>query len=144
VGTVTGLAVVGNCIANVSEAQFRPAPDPRFEQLGKFFRQYGCPQPQHISDYLRAADGYGLDYRLLPAISIRETHCGLDYNLNNHWGYHPGRQSFPTISAGIYYVAHQLAQEPQYKGKSLEEKLFTYNPRTEYPSEVKWIMRQIK
>jgi hypothetical protein len=144
IGTVAGLAVLGNCITtNVAEAQFRPAPDPRFAQLERFFQRYSCPEPKHIGEYLRAADGYGLDYRLLPAISIRETHCGLDFNWNNHWGYHPGRQRFPSIEAGIFHVAHTLAEEPPYKGKSLDEKLYVYNPREEYPKEVKQIMRQI-
>ncbi|MBV8843233.1 MAG: hypothetical protein JO307_10525 [Bryobacterales bacterium] len=144
VAAAAGLTVLGNWVANGSEAQFRPVPDPRFEQLKRFFHRYNCPEPHYVGDYLRAADGYGLDYRLLPAISIRETHCGLDYNLNNYWGYHPGHAIFPTIEAGIYHVAHQLAEDPQYKGKSLREKLFVYNPRDEYPDEVKRIMRQIK
>ena len=85
-----------------------------------------------------------MDYRLLPALSIRETHCGLAERHNNYWGYHPGRQSFPSIQAGIDFVAQQLAENPPYRGKSLQEKLFTYNPLPAYPEEVKRIMRQIE
>jgi hypothetical protein len=140
-----GLTLCATSTANLPAVLIlRPAPDPRFERLEQFFRHYSCPVPRHIVEYLRAADGYGLDYRLMPALAIRETHCGLGEAQNNHWGYHPGRQTFPSIEAGIDYVARQLAQNPTYKGKGLHEKLFTYNPRLAYPEEVKRIMRQIE
>ena len=83
-------------------------------------------------------------HRLLPAVSIRETLCGVADMQNNLWGYHPGRQTFPSVSVGIDYVARQLAQNPFYKGKPLQEKLFTYNPRPAYPDEIRRIMRQIE
>jgi len=119
-------------------------PDARFARLEKFFRLYHCPQPRHTSEYLRAADENGLDYRLLPAISIRETLCGVAATENNHWGYHPGRQSFPSAQEGIDFVARVLAEGFYYKGKTLRDKLLTYNPRAAYPDEVQWIMRQIE
>ena len=119
--------------------------DPRVARLERFFRSYNCPEPYRIAEYLRAADGYGLDYRLLPAVSIRETTCGVyEKDLNNRWGYHPGRQTFPSIEVGIDYVAKTLAENPAYRGKSLQDKLFTYNPRIKYPVEVQKIMREIE
>ena len=139
-----GLAFCSHATANLSEAGFNPSPDARFVRLERFFRHYGCPMPQHISEYIRAADRYGLDYRMLPALSIRETQCGLTERQNNRWGYHSGRQSFASIEAGINYVAWRLADQPPYKGKTLREKLFTYNPLPSYPAEVLWIMRQIE
>ena len=119
-----------------------PPPDPRISRLAKLFRSYNCPEPQYISEYLRAADGYGLDYRLLPAVSIRETGCGAAERDYNRWGYHPGRQTFPSIEAGIEHVARQLAENPLYKGKTTLGKLFTYNPLPAYPGEVARIMSQ--
>lgn len=120
-------------------------PDPRVERLERFFHHYNCPTPYHVAEYLRASDGYRLDYRLLPAISIRESLCGAFEQMeNNHWGYHPDHQSFPTVDAGIDYVARQLAEGIYYHGKSLQEKLFVYNPRPAYPIEVQRIMRQIE
>ncbi len=119
-------------------------PDPRIARLAEFFRAYRCPAPHHVEAYLIAADSYGLDYRLLPAISVRETTCGVTEKENNRWGYHPGRQTFPSIEVGIDYVARQLAQNPVYMGKTLIDKLFTYNPRRTYPVEVMKIMSQIE
>jgi hypothetical protein len=150
-----GLALGATTVADVPSPLFKPGltgesrPDPRVARLEKFFRRYHCPAPHHVSEYLHVADGYGLDYRLLPAVSIRETLCGVAEKdradmLNNYWGYHPGRQIFPSVSAGIEYVARQLAQNPLYKGKPLQDKLFTYNPRPAYPEEIRRIMRQIE
>ena len=117
--------------------------DPRIESLDRFFERYHCPKPYPIFEYLRAADSYGLDYRLLPAVSIRETCCGKgEKPLNNLWGFHHER--FSSIGAGIDFLAHRLTQHPAYRNKTLHEKLFTYNPRAEYPGEVARIMRQIE
>jgi hypothetical protein len=121
-----------------------PPSDPRVARLAAFFRAYNCPAPHYVADYIQVADYYRLDYRLLPAISIRETTCGVAEKQHNRWGYHPGRQSFTSVEAGIDYVARQLAENPPYRGKTLREKLFTYNPRPAYPDEVKHIMRQIE
>ena|SRR5579884_4155758 len=144
-GIVTaGLALSAMGTTDIAPAM-PPAPrDPRIERLERFFTHYNCPAPYHISDYLRAADDYDLDYRLLPAISVRETTCGLTEQQNNRWGYHPGRQAFESIEEGIEYVARTLAEGDFYRGKSLREKLFTYNPRPAYPVEVQKIMRQIE
>ena len=141
---VTSLAMCANSTANLPAALLKPAIDPRLARLEQFFRHYNCPAPQYIAEYIRAADGYGLDYRLLPALSIRETQCGLREKQHNRWGYHPGRQSFPYVGVGIDYVARQLVENPTYRGKTLEATLFTYNPRPAYPEEVKRIMRQIE
>jgi hypothetical protein len=118
--------------------------DPRTSRLEKFFHRYRCPAPFHISEYLRFADFYKLDYRLLPAIAIRETQCGLYGKDNNHFGYHPGEGSFRSVEAGIEFIAQRLAEHPFYKGKTLYGKLFAYNPRPAYPGEVERIMDQIE
>jgi hypothetical protein len=118
--------------------------DPRAARLEKFFAHYNCPEPRHVDEYLHAADVYDLDYRLLPAVSLRETHCGTEAWHNNRWGYHPGVQKFPSVEEGINFVARVLAEYPPYKGKNLHDKLYTYNPLPAYPKEVQWIMRQIE
>jgi hypothetical protein len=143
-GSVAGLALCAATTADIPPESV-PRTDHRLARLERFFRTYHCPTPYHTSDYLRAADGYGLDYRLLPALSIRETLCGkAEAQQHNAWGYHPGHQSFPSTEIGIDFVAQRLAQHRFYKGKTLHDKLFTYNPRPAYPDEVKRIMGQIE
>jgi hypothetical protein len=145
--TAANLALAGALVGFANPASELPveAPkaDPRAERLGRFFRLYNCTG-SHVMEYLRAADEHGLDYRLLPAISVRETGCGATARENNYWGYHPGRQTFPSVADGIDYLARVLAEGEFYRGKSTEEKLFTYNPLTTYPHEVQRIMRQIE
>jgi hypothetical protein len=140
-----GLAV---CVttAEAPDARGKPGPliDPRIGRLERFFDLYRCPAPYYVKEYLSAADRYGVDYRLLPAVSVRETLCGVEGWRNNRWGYHPGVQAFSSVEAGIDFVTRQLAENPFYKGKTLPDKLFTYNPRQTYPDEVQWIMRQIE
>lgn len=140
-----GLALSATTTADVPAVFIVTKPDPRVTRLEKFFKNYRCPTPYHTAEYLRAADGYGLDYRILPAISIRETLCGVaERQQHNRWGYHPGHQTFPSIEVGIDFLAQRLTQHPFYKGKTLQNILFTYNPRPAYPDEVTRIMRQIE
>jgi hypothetical protein len=144
---VAGLVLCAAGTADVTPmhvVNLAPAFDSRAVRLERFFRRYHCRTPHHVLDYLRAADAYALDYRLLPAISIRESLCGIADEDNNWWGYHPGRQTFSSIAAGIDYVAQQLARSPFYRGKTLQQKLFTYNPLPAYPDEIQKIMRQIE
>ena len=126
-----------------ARARIHSLADARVERLSRFFERYHCPAPHYVQDYLLAADRYQLDYRLLPAISVRETTCGLTQWRNNYWGYDPGRQPFQTVKQGIEFVARQLGEGTPYRGKDLDHKLFTYNPRIAYPREVKSIMLQI-
>jgi hypothetical protein len=118
--------------------------DPRGERLEAFFKAYDCPAPLHVDEYLRAADSHALDYRLLPAISLVESTCGAFGKLNNHWGWDSAQSGFPSVPAGIEYITAQLAENPSYKGKTLDQKLFTYNPYKGYVREVKRLMRQIE
>jgi hypothetical protein len=148
--TRTAMAVFALCVgipsptlASDSISTVAPQPDPRIGRLNGFFKSFHCPAPYHASEYVRAADRYGLDYRLLPAVSIRETLCGkAERHPNNPWGFH--QESFPSIAAGIDFLARRLTQHPYYKGKTILEKLFTYNPKPAYPGEIDRIMRKIE
>ena len=124
-------------------AALGPQGDFRIARLEAFFQNYNCPKPRYVSAYLRAADQYGLDYRLLPAVSLRETGCGAAERNNNRWGYHPGRQAFNSVQEGIEFMARTLTEGLYYRGKPLHQKLLTYNPRPAYPGEVKRIMQEI-
>ncbi len=151
--TATGLlgcaTAVGVDPAPALQATLRPRPvsiqrDVRVSRLGAFFQAHHCPEPHYVDEYIRAADRYGLDYRLLPAISVRETSCGWTEKNNNRWGFHPKTLSFLSVESGIEYLSRHLAEQCPYAGKSLNEKLFTYNPRVAYPAEVEHIMKQIE
>jgi hypothetical protein len=118
--------------------------DQRVGKLYTFFSSYDCPTPYHIMDYLEAADAHDLDYRLLPAISLRESTCGIYQRWNNYWGWDSAQWRFPSVRDGIDFVTGQLADGPAYKDKTVEEKLYTYNPYPHYVHEVQRLMQQIE
>jgi hypothetical protein len=48
------------------------------------------------------------------------------------------------VPDGIEYITTQLAENPRYKGKTVPEKLFTYNPYPQYVRQVQRLMHQIE
>jgi hypothetical protein len=129
-----------------SVQQYRAQPsvsqnDPRLSRLKKFFADRDCPLKDSAKDFLVAADQNELDWRLLPSISIIESSGGKDYRNNNVFGWDSCRERFPSVRAGIHYVAAQLGKSDRYKGKDLDRKLHIYNPLPEYSQRVKAVMR---
>jgi len=138
-----GLALFRGPVPGTLPDVKKPVPDGRAIRLTTFFQIHQCPAPYHVEDYLRAADIYSVDYRLLPAISFRESTCGEYCRLNNHWGWDSARTGFASVRSGIYYVMSQLAYGKPYKGTSLDQKLYEYNPRPSYAIAIKQTMREI-
>ena len=129
-------------LARAASAPEQPA-DERRLKLQSFFESYRCPAPLHVEDYLREADKNAIDYRLLPAISVRESTCGRHARLNNHWGWDSARSGFSSVKAGIRYLAQTLSLGPRYKDKPVNAKLKTYNPNLQYVAEVMRLMGEI-
>jgi hypothetical protein len=117
--------------------------DPRLLRLQQFFAERNCPLQTSATDFLIAADENGLDWRLLPSLSIIESSGGKDYSRNNVFGWDSCRAGFASVSEGIHFVADRLANSKLYKYKGLEEKLRTYNPVPEYPARVKAVMASL-
>jgi len=139
---ITGLVIHRN---PKPESLVKPLPlDPRMTRLAAFFERYQCPQPYFIHDYLLAADSYAIDYRLLPAISVRESTCGRHHRLTNRWGWDVPRTGFESVPDGIDYIAAKLAAGRPYKGKTLKHKLRAYNPYPQYATQIVRLMREIE
>jgi hypothetical protein len=120
-----------------------PAKDPRVLILKKFFEEHDCPVANLAEDFVAAADRNGLDWRLLPSISFVESTGGKSFRNNNIFGWDNCDVLFPTVRHGIYRVAFHLAEGRYYKGKSLDQKVRTYNKYDFYPGRIKWVMRQL-
>lgn len=117
--------------------------DSRESLLRKFFRDNHCPAEKYAGNFLSEADAHGLDWRLLPSLSLVESGGGRTARNNNLFGWANGKRKFESISAAIHHVAETLAHGKYYRGKDLEAKLFTYNHRTEYGSMVMNVMSKI-
>jgi hypothetical protein len=126
--------------------QFQPPTydqDPRLLILQRFFEDRGSPIDHLAKDFLLAADHYGLDWRLLPSISVIESGGGKEFTNNNIFGWDNGRTRFISVRAGIHAVAEKLSSSKIYRNKDLDEKLALYNPNAEYPALVKSVMARL-
>ncbi len=94
-------------------------------------------------DFLEAADHNGLDWRLLPSISLVETGCGRTAIGKNIFGWDSGRKQFATFRDAIQLVASRLGKSKLYRGKDLVQILATYNARPEYAGLVRSVMKQL-
>jgi|GEM_PF-1741759 len=129
--------------ASVTPDSLSALEDRRHAKLETFFQSFGCPAPHHVKEYVGAADTYAIDYRLLPAISVLESTCGIYQRQNNRWGWASARKGFSSFRAGLEYIAHQLASGRYYKDKTLAEKVRMYNPNPQYASQLEKLMRKI-
>lgn len=86
--------------------------DPRAQVLADYFKQYNSPFQYQAQDFIDAADAYGIDWRLVPAISGVESTFGKaipgGYNAWG-WGVY-GNQAlgFNSWRDGIFTVAGGL------------------------------------
>ena len=122
------------------------APEPvdaRFAKLEMFFDRYQCPQPNYAFSYLRAADEYNLDYRLLPAISVRESTCGVHDRWNNRWGWDSAWARFSSVPRGIEFISRELTIGTPYRDRSVPGKLHKYNPKSALRGSGRKVMREI-
>ncbi|MCL5435936.1 MAG: hypothetical protein M1275_02550 [Patescibacteria group bacterium] len=117
--------------------------DPRLEKLNKFFDEYHCKQPNYAEHYLAASDKNGIDWRLLPAISIIESQCGKHQRFSNWWGWNSAATGFGSVDEGIDFVAGQLGSGRYYGGRTTLGKLRSYNPHPDYPQKVLTLMDDV-
>lgn len=96
--------------------------DGRAEKIRQFLHRYGSPLEPYAGDIVAAADQYGLDHRLIPAIAMQESNLckRIPHGSNNCWGFGIyGKQvrRFADYKEGIYTVTETLATK--YKGRGL-------------------------
>jgi hypothetical protein len=117
--------------------------DPRLTRLRAFFDHADSPLAVLAEDFLAVADRYGLDWRLLPSISLVETGCGRTAVGHNIFGWDSGRKKFASFREAIHTVASRLGQSRLYRGKNLTQLLAMYNPKPRYGVLVKSVMRKL-
>jgi hypothetical protein len=117
--------------------------DVRVERLHEFLEEKDSPIQHLAADFVRAADQNQLDWRLLPSISFVESTAGKHYKNNNIFGWDNGEHRFPSVRQSIYTVARKLGHARSYRNKQLDRILAAYNPRPEYRTKVRKVMREI-
>ncbi|MGO9097065.1 MAG: hypothetical protein ACLQGV_17815 [Bryobacteraceae bacterium] len=143
---IIGAGILASCCAPIP-AQGVPHSerwqDPRLARLQEFFDGLGSPVGDLAPEFLAAADRHGLDWRLLPSISVIESGGGKNFSKNNIFGWGSATRGFASVRGSIDWVAQRLANSKLYKGKDLDGILATYNPRPGYRARVKSVMRML-
>ncbi len=112
--------------------------DTRAEKIDAYFTQWDLPLAGYGKEMVAAADMYGIDWRLLPALAKLETTGGKNLCKNpkatfNPFGYGSCTIGFDSFEESFYAVAKTLSGNGKntshlYKDKSIEEILEVYNP----------------
>lgn len=92
--------------------------DPRVLALNKFLEDYHSPMSKYASTFVKEADEYGLDWRLLASISGVESAFGnlIPENSNNGWGWRgingneAGWSMFSSWQEAISHITQRLAE----------------------------------
>jgi hypothetical protein len=118
--------------------------DSRCQALRNFFLRYQSRLDRQALVFVQAADEHRLDWRLLPSIAMVETSGGKHGTPNNLFGWDSGKARFPSIEAGILFVAARFTRSPIYAGRTALAILEKYNPSEKgYPPKVIRYMLEI-
>lgn len=150
----TGIAFRVYIKSSSAEAHQKVVIDDRAAKIDKYFADRNMPLAGYGKVMVEVSDQYGLDWRLLPAIAIREQSGGkvLPHNCPgktknyNTFGWGSGSICFKSFEEAIRTVGMKLGTLSYYKGKTTEGKLKTYNPPSVVPTyaqEVIAIMNRI-
>lgn len=104
----------------------------RAQKIDTYFADRDMPLEGYGKILVAAAEKNGIDWRLLPAIAIKESTGGKYSCGNNPFGWGSCKIKFKSVESAIDTVARNLggknpATEQYYKDASTKEKLFQYN-----------------
>ena len=120
----------------------------RADAIDAYFKKYDMPLYGTGRKMVEEAEKYGLDWRLLPAIAVRESTGGkhaCKKATYNAFGWGSCKINFKSNEHAIETVARNLAGEnpntaKYYKGKDTEGILLAYNPPSIVPRYVPQVM----
>jgi hypothetical protein len=124
----------------------------RAAAIDSFFRDRSMPLAGSGMTFVLVAEKYGLDWRLLPAIAVRESSGGKAACGYNPFGWGSCKlHNFVSYEQAIEALGRNLGganpkTSSYYAGKNTKEKLYYYNGTVvkEYPDEVLAIMNMIE
>ncbi len=122
--------------------------DLRVTKLKKFLESYNSPLSKYAFHFVKAADAYNLDYRLLPAITGVESTFGkrIPYQSYNAYGWANGKYIFSSWEESIYHVSKALKEKYYNKGANNIDKISRkYAPPSKtWGAKVKYFMDKIE
>lgn len=122
--------------------------DNRVLKLTYFFKSQNSPLGDYALDFVQIADKYGVDWRLVPAISGVESSFGkyIPASSYNAYGWNNGNYYFQNWPEGIETVTFALKENYIKRGANTVEKIApSYAPPSRnWAWKVKYFMAQIK
>lgn len=122
----------------------------RADKIDAYYGKHDLPLEGQGMNMVLAAEKYGIDWRLIPAIGMRETTGGKFACYNNPFGWGSCKIKFNSFGEAIEMLAKNLGgANPRtasyYAGKTTAEKLYYYNGTVvaSYPKEVMAIMDKV-
>jgi hypothetical protein len=124
----------------------------RAQMIDTYFKERSMPLKGTGMTFVLVAEKYGLDWRLLPAIAIRESSGGKNACGHNPFGWGSCKlHNFSSYGQAIEALGKNLGgananTARYYAGKTTAEKLYHYNGTVlpSYPDEVAQIMKKIE
>lgn len=117
----------------------------KVNKLQIYLSNRGAPLAQYATEMVKAADHYGIDYRLVAAISIIESSGGkYCFKPHNAWGW--GKMSFESFTQGIWTVSEGLAKYYSYGMTTPKLIAPSYCPpsATQWGNKVQFVMNEIE
>jgi hypothetical protein len=112
-----------------------PVEDTRAQRIEAYYNRHNLPLAKYAQEFVDAADKYGIDWRLLPAIGFIES-TGGKYSCQkatySPFGWGSCKINFDSYEHAINVVSmnlggHNPNTEYFYKDKTLKEVLYAYN-----------------
>ncbi len=133
----------GTIRLSVARSQF----DYRVENLRHYLDKLNSPLTSYSEDFVRYADLYDLDYRLVPAITGVESTFGkhIPYKSYNAYGWANGNYKFSSWEDSINHVAMTLKNEYIEKGAASIAKISRRYapPSSTWAGKVSYFIRKI-
>lgn len=138
-GFVYSIALSKNAQA---KKELRDARQEKINRIDAYFTKYNMPLAGFGATFVDAAEKNGIDWRLLPAIAVKESTGGkrLIPKSYNAFGWASGSHKFQSYEHSIHFISAKLGSGKYYKNKTTEQKLKTYNPPSVEPLYAKRVM----
>lgn len=124
------------------------------DQVDAFFKKYDAPLEGYGMKFVLEAKKNGLDWRLLPAIAMRETTggkqaCKNPKAPNNNFGWASCKSGFESVDKSIEHISKTLGgSNPKAKyyqeGMTTDKILKRYNPDSIIPGYSKQVIKIMK
>ena len=139
-----------NLDSSISEEKHQEVREERAAKIDAYYKKRNMPLEGYGMKMVLEAEKNNLDWRLIPAIAIRESTGGKFACYNNPFGWGSCKIKFATWDDAIEAIARNLggnnpSTEQYYKGKTTAEKLAYYNSVIpEYTAEIFEFMELIE